>query len=496
MPTSRDPIDAARKALDRHPGDQRWLTRELADALAADALTLFYQPVVSLESGAVLAVEALARWEHPRDGLLLASGFLGLAERSGLEPDLDRWAIDRACWQLAQWRELRGEASVPRVSVNLSADRLGDHRLIEEVAESLRRWGVRPGQLVLELHETPVLLTLPAAGRLAELRALGVRLLLDDFGTGAASLFALRRLNFDGIKVDWSFVADAATVAAARAAILDGMRRLSEGLALDMVVTGVETGEQLAELDAIGCRAVEGLGLLGPVPPETLMEVFELSRPRLTPAAAGFRDRRPRSADDEAMVTLSRAAAMLNISTSTLRRWADDGRVSAVRTQGGHRRFRPSELRRLASPREARVRVPAMPSRPLPAVSTLLAAEGTELASIAARALYDGDAGWFAGPAARALLERWAVALSDAFGSGRYDDLAAGTAPVMHAAAAAGATLAERHGFLERFAAALRRRLMAEHCPPDEQTGAARALAALAHHLLDAGAGSVSPTQG
>ncbi len=467
---------------------------ELRSAIGCgQELQLFYQPIVSLESGLVVAVEALVRWDHPRHGLLLPSRFLGVAERAGVLAELDRWMMAEACRQLATWLGEHGPKSPPRVSINVSADELSDPEFATDVAAELRRWGLVGSQLVVEVAQTALRHSAGAATRLSELRSLGVSVLLDDFGTGYASLSYLRRLPMDGLKIERSFVEDLTSSAPARA-IVDGVLEIGRAMGLSVVAVGVETGEQLEALRELGCNAGQGLHFLGPVPPATLMELFALSNQPMADGEAPLRlspSSGPTTAEDESLdatqtMTLGQAAALLSISSSTLRRWADDGRVPTVRTSGGHRRFRLSELRQLAPPTQSvRLRAPKVPDGAVLPAALLLSEERSELIDIACRAIYEGSGGWFARDDARVAVQAWVGSLADAFRSGSYLSLPDAEREVSRRAQVGGASLAEQHAFVERFGAALRRRLAERGGGEDEQVAVARTMAALAHQLLD-----------
>ena len=467
---------------------------ELRSAITCgEELQLFYQPIVSLETGAVAAVEALVRWDHPRHGLLLPSRFLGVAERAGVLAELDRWMMAEACRQLSSWVSEHGPKSPPRVSINVSADELSDPRFAIDVAAELRRWGLVGSQLVIEVAQTALRHSAGAATRLAELRSLGVNVLLDDFGTGYASLSYLRRLPMDGLKIERSFVEDLQTSTPARA-IVEGVLEIGRAMGLSVVAVGVETVEQLEALRDLGCNAGQGLHFLGPVPPATLMELFALSNQPmsegegplgLSPSAG------PTAGEDELKdagqtMTLGQAAALLSISSSTLRRWADDGRIPTVRTSGGHRRFRLSELRQLAPRTGAvRLRAPKFPDEPVPLAALVLSEDGPGLIDAACRAIYEGSSGWFGREDARPAVESWVGRLGDAFRSGSYLSLPEGVRELGRRAQVGGASIAEQHAFMERFAGTMRRRLAQGEASDAEQMAVARTMAALAHQLLD-----------
>ncbi len=446
------------------------LEGELRSAVrSGEGLSLFFQPCVSLGAGEVIEVEALLRWEHPTLGLLLPSRFLELAERTGILPAIERWVLAEACRQLASWEHPR------RVSVNISAGALSDPSFAACVVEQLRLNSLRGDQLTLELSEQTAL---PAhsATRLEELRALGVRVLLDDVGAGPSWLTRRQRLPVDGLKLSRSIVAQLELPEIARLAEL--IVATARPLGLPVIAEGVETAGELERVIALGADAAQGLHFLGPVPGRTLREVLAISDYQVAAAPP------PSAAGAERAVSLGQAASLLGISASTLRRWAEDGRITAVRTSGGHRRFYLSELTRLAPTRAARLRTPPLPDTALPAVAEALHADGTELTAAAARSLYSQHVGWFARDEATEPLRAWVRDLAGAFERGRYDTLADSLRRLMLCASVAAAPLAERHLFLERFGAALEARLIRLERPQREQAAARRVISALALEQL------------
>ena len=235
----------------------RWTARPaLEEALARDEFRLVYQPVVSLGDGAVVGAEALLRWEHPRHGQLLPASFLPALEESGLIVDVGAWALRTACAQAAEWNA--GGAGPLSVGVNVSGHQAADQRVVDHVARALDDSGLAPSLLHLELTETvPLERTVAIAGRLAELKALGVRLVLDDFGTGWCSLGYLTRFPIDAIKLDRSFVAGLAHDPRA-VAIVDAVIALAERLGMEIVAEGIETGGQRDDVLAAGCSLAQG----------------------------------------------------------------------------------------------------------------------------------------------------------------------------------------------------------------------------------------------
>jgi diguanylate cyclase (GGDEF)-like protein len=249
-------------AQDAGSSDRPAMLAELRRALdRTDELVLALQPVVDLATGAPTSVEALVRWRHPQRGELPPAEFVRAVENSDLLGTFTEYVIDKALAAAARWAK-RGPA-VP-VAVNLSARSLLDPRLPAAVAALLRKHRVPGRRLVLEITETVVTSDLPGIDdALTSLRALGVRLAVDDFGTGVASLTFLTRMPLDEVKVDGSFVAQMADSPQA-AAIVRTTVELGRELGMRVVAEGVETAAQQRRLTALGCPAGQGFHLAIP----------------------------------------------------------------------------------------------------------------------------------------------------------------------------------------------------------------------------------------
>lgn len=255
---------ARASAVDRSSGE------ELLAAIHEGAFELHYQPIVVIDptgtppvAEGVIGQEALARWRHPRRGLLTPAAFLPDALETGTVVDLDLWALRTALAARATWTD---HDQPPRVAVNLSAQTLVDRRLPGEVRAALVASDLEPASLTLEITESRSLADLPGVvEQLTELRRLGVRVSLDDFGTGYSTLTWLQRLPIDEIKLDRSFVADLG--AGPRSGhLIEGVLALARALEVEVVAEGVETEEQLARLGAAGCRTVQGFLFSRPTP--------------------------------------------------------------------------------------------------------------------------------------------------------------------------------------------------------------------------------------
>jgi diguanylate cyclase (GGDEF)-like protein/PAS domain S-box-containing protein len=241
------------------------LTNDLRQASERGEFVLHYQPLLDADSGATTGVEALIRWQHPRDGLVPPNQFIPLLEETGLIVEVGQWVLQTACMQSVRW-QAEGLPAV-RVAVNLSAYQFYRGDIVGTVRRALHESGLRPALLELELTES---LTLNDAERaiqiMHEFRQLGVSLSLDDFGTGWSSLAYLRRFPLDRIKIDRSFIRDVATDPRA-AALVRSIISLAKNLGLNSIAEGVETSEQLRYLKKQKCAEVQGF-LFSPALPE------------------------------------------------------------------------------------------------------------------------------------------------------------------------------------------------------------------------------------
>ncbi len=234
---------------------------DLRAALADSSLVLHAQPIRDLVTMDVVGVETLARWPHPGRGELSPGSFVGLAVRSGMARTLGRWALGEACRRRVDWARQVGNPDLG-VSVNLDAEHLVDPALVDDVRAALAAARMPARLLTIEITERSVVDAFPAiVSRLGELVDDGVRLSLDDFGTGWSSLSYLRVLPVAELKVDRAFVAGAAR-SPRDAVVLAGIARLGRGLGLSVVAEGIETAAELAVARANGCDVGQGY-LLG-----------------------------------------------------------------------------------------------------------------------------------------------------------------------------------------------------------------------------------------
>lgn len=242
--------------------DKLRLVTELRDAIDDRGLSLLYQPIFSAVEGVPVAVESLARWEHPERGSISPTVFVPLAEESGLIAGLGLFVLDETCRQLAEWDRLMGPSAPTRANVNVSALQL-DTNLPAQVAAALQRHQLPPSRISIEITES-ALMKDPASAQtvLQELRDLGVELAIDDFGTGYSSLAYLRHLPVDCLKVDRSFVAE---LSEGHGEIASAVIALARNLNLCTVAEGVETTHQAAELRRLGATYLQGFSLAEPM---------------------------------------------------------------------------------------------------------------------------------------------------------------------------------------------------------------------------------------
>lgn len=260
--------EAMHVRLTRHMTIESGLRR----ALGTDQLSMVYQPIVELETGRTVSVEALLRWMHPVLGPIAPAEFIPVAEQSGLIVPLGQWVLSESCHMLADWRIRDPDGAPDSVSVNISRAELAlGPRLLARVRETLATTGLPASCLQLEVTEREVMRDAEASLRLIhDLRSLGVRLAMDDFGTGTSSLSCLRDYPFDVIKIDRSFVRDLASNPDVLA-VIHATLTLVENLSMGSVAEGVEDATQVAVLQSLGCRFAQGYYFSRPVSSELLI---------------------------------------------------------------------------------------------------------------------------------------------------------------------------------------------------------------------------------
>jgi len=250
------------------------LQNELRKVIENGELVLYFQPIVALSTGAVVEVEALVRWLHPRRGLMAPSEFIPLAEETGLIVPIGQWVVREACLQ-ARCFQARWPSNPPlAVSVNLSAVQVQRPGLVEAIARTLEETGLDAASLTLEMTESLIMENVAATvDTLRQLKDLGIHLSIDDFGTGYSSLAYLNRFPIDALKLDRSFIGglgqDFRDAPIVRAVIV-----FAKALNLTVTGEGIETAEQMAYLRDLGCDRGQGYYLSRPLPASQLNELF------------------------------------------------------------------------------------------------------------------------------------------------------------------------------------------------------------------------------
>ena len=271
-------------AMRAHVVARAELEKELRQALARDEFRLHYQPIVDLKNGRLVALEALLRWRHPRQGLLFPSEFIPVAEEIGLMLPLGYWVLREACRQVHGWHGQFPMSPPLIVSVNISPRQFTDPDMVSEIERILKETGMDPRVLRLEVTESVIIDGADSVrGILSRLRSLGVRLYIDDFGTGYASLSYLHRFAFDAVKVDRSFVSNLAT--GQSAGIVRSIATLAHSLGIDVIAEGVDTADQLAALQELHCQMGQGNYFSAALDPELVAPVLGGAAARIPMAA-------------------------------------------------------------------------------------------------------------------------------------------------------------------------------------------------------------------
>jgi diguanylate cyclase (GGDEF)-like protein len=269
--------------LDRFSPRRLSLAGGLRQAIQNGEITLFFQPKAELESGTVIGVEALARWDHPRLGLVGPTEFVPIAEQTGLIAPLTSYVLDAALRQVREWMDEGRELSV---AVNLSARSFLDAQLAIEIPRLLEKYGVDARLLELEITESMLMLDPGRAQAVLErLSRIGLTLSVDDFGTGYSSLANLKRLPVDVIKIDKSFVMDMA-IDASDAAIVRSTIDLAHNLGLRVVAEGVESHQAWTRLCELGCDLAQGFYVSRPLPAADLRRLLRERSARQPEVAA------------------------------------------------------------------------------------------------------------------------------------------------------------------------------------------------------------------
>ena len=254
------------------------LDGDIRRALAQDEFVVHYQPQIAIDSGEIVGIEALIRWQHPERGLLLPDEFIGVAQDSGLMSRLDEQTLRAASAQCVAWQ--RAHSDSLSLSVNFETNALLDRGLPRMVESILRSSGLAPASLVVEITEQQAVQDLASTqAALRKLKAMGVQIAVDDFGTGHSSLAYLSQFPIDVVKIDRSFVAGIGQTPE-DSAIVVAIVSMARGLGLRVIAEGVETEDQLGFLKALRCDEFQGYLFSKPVPPQEFERLLSASGSR------------------------------------------------------------------------------------------------------------------------------------------------------------------------------------------------------------------------
>ncbi|WP_296262734.1 MULTISPECIES: putative bifunctional diguanylate cyclase/phosphodiesterase [unclassified Pseudomonas] len=251
--------------------ERQTIEADLRNALRLDQFTLYYQPKVDLSSGRITGVEALLRWCHPRDGTILPSRFISVAEDSRLIVPIGNWVVRNVCQQIKRWED-QGFRNLS-VAVNVSTIELSYTGYIDNILSILEETGIARGSLQLELTESVLMADLPVNRQaLLRLKTAGLTLALDDFGTGYSSLAYLTQLPFDVLKIDQSFIRHI-NLRADNAAVVAAILAMGKSLQHCVVAEGIEDALEFGFLQRSGCQEGQGY-LFSPPLNETQMTIL------------------------------------------------------------------------------------------------------------------------------------------------------------------------------------------------------------------------------
>jgi EAL domain-containing protein (putative c-di-GMP-specific phosphodiesterase class I) len=250
------------------------LESALRRAVRQKDFVLHYQPQINLETGEIIAVEALVRWVTQDSGTVMPADFIPLAEETGLINEIGEWVLREGCRQAKEWQDI-GLSKTRRMAINLSARQFSDKGFLDMVTRVLAETGLAPACLELEITESQVMRQTEGMIQLLNrLSAMGIQLAIDDFGTGYSSLSYLKRLPIQKLKIDQSFIRDI-TVDPNDTAIVVAIINMAKSLELETIAEGVETAGQLALLRSKECKTGQGFFFSAPV---SAQEIYPMLR--------------------------------------------------------------------------------------------------------------------------------------------------------------------------------------------------------------------------
>jgi EAL domain-containing protein (putative c-di-GMP-specific phosphodiesterase class I) len=253
------------------------LETDLRRAVEREEIVPYYQPLVNLDTGAVVGFEALARWRHPTRGMVMPDLFIPVAEETGMVGMIGEWMLAKACRQVREWQCKYSRWSTLGISVNVSGRQLSQGGVAADVERVLGATGLDPQCLTLEITESALMDNLSVgAGVVQRLHAMSVGLHLDDFGTGYSSLAYLHSFPVQALKIDRSFI-NRMGRAPHQSAIVKAIVSLAHNLGMDVVAEGIETRAQLEALRALGCRRGQGFLFSEPLPADQAERLLDSS---------------------------------------------------------------------------------------------------------------------------------------------------------------------------------------------------------------------------
>jgi len=253
---------------------------DLHTALERGEFVLLFQPLISLETDRMTGVEALLRWNHPTQGMVLPAEFLGIAEDTGLIVPIGYWVLEEACRQLKAWEELHPGYGDFTMNINLSGKQLQRSDVVDRVQHGLMTTGVDPGHVQLEISESVMVTNMAMLNeRLQGLKSLGVKLAMDDFGTGHSYVTNMTEFPLDTINIDRAFIKRLTSKRVNSGKIIEAIVALSKALHLNVTGEGVETEQQLSRLRDLGCDIAQGFYLAHPLSAEEL-NAFMMAGPK------------------------------------------------------------------------------------------------------------------------------------------------------------------------------------------------------------------------
>lgn len=275
---NHEPLAFYEHSMKTEQGKQVQIESDLRKAIDNQELLLHYQPKMNLRTGKLVGVEALIRWAHPNGSMIYPPGFIQLAESTGLILPIGEWVIQEACLQLRKW--LDAGINIPSVSINLSVSQLFQQNLAEKIELSLRLNNLPAESLEIEITETMAMDKGNIIKSVTRLKEIGLKISIDDFGTGFSSLHQINNLPIDIVKVDRSFVNEI-TFDEKAEALISSIIKMTQHLKLETVVEGVETEEQLELLYNNGCEIIQGYLISKPLPPDELTSQITFLQTRL-----------------------------------------------------------------------------------------------------------------------------------------------------------------------------------------------------------------------